>query len=68
MTIATDHGSIDLVSVDESHAIFERRSQELLGMSRQDFLATLDRGDFVGREDEKPIRDLLALLPFALAE
>lgn len=68
MTTSTSSETIDALSVDESHALFERRSREWLGMDRMAFLDALERGDFVNRVDEKPVRDLLALLPFALAE
>lgn len=68
MTTSTSFEAIDVLSVEESHALFERRSQEWLGMDRVVFLGALERGDFDDRADEKPVRDLLALLPFALAE
>jgi hypothetical protein len=63
MTTATEFDT-----VDEAHALFERRSTEWMGLSRLAFLEALERGDFSGRTDEKPVRDLMALLPFALAE
>ena len=68
MTTSASFETIDVLSVDESHALFERRSREWLGMGRRSFLEALERGDFADRADEKPVRDLLALLPFALAE
>ena len=68
MTTSTSFETIDVLSVDESHALFERRSRKWLGMDRKEFLDALERGDFADRADEKPVRDLIALLPFALAE
>ena len=68
MTTPKSFETIDVLSVDESHALFERRSREWLGMDRVSFLDALERGDFADRADEKPVQDLLALLPFALAE
>ena len=68
MTTSTSFEAIDVLSVEESHALFERRSRECLGMDRRSFLDALERGDLADRADEKPVRDLLALLPFALAE
>ena len=67
MTTSTSFETIDILSVEESRALFERRSREWLGMDRVAFLDALKRGDFADRADEKPVRDLLALLPFALA-
>lgn len=68
ITTSMSFETIDGLSVDESHALFERRSREWLGMSRMAFLEAVERGDFADRTEEKPVRDLLAVLPFALAE
>jgi hypothetical protein len=68
MTTATEFDTVDVLTVDEAHALFERRSTEWMGLSRLAFLEALERGDFSDRTDEKPVRDLIALLPFALAE
>lgn len=68
MTTSTSFETIDVLSVEESRALFERRSREWLGMHCVAFLDALERGIFADRADEKPVRDLLALLPFALAE
>ena len=68
MAMAAEFETVDVLTVDEAHALFERRSIEWLGLSRLAFLEAFERGDFSDRTDEKPVRDLIALLPFALAE
>ena len=68
MTTATEFDTVDVLSVDEAHALFDRRSAEWRGLSRLAFLEALERGDVSARADEKPVRDLIALLPFALAD
>lgn len=59
--------SVDVLSVAESHALFESRSRAWLGLSRIEFLDALRAGRFDAERDSAPVRDLLALLPFALA-
>ena len=68
MSAVTDFDTVDVLSVVESHEFFERRSLDSLGLDRLGFLTALGRGDFVGQEDKQPVADLIALLPFALAE
>ena len=60
-------GSVDVLSAAESHALFEARAREWLGLSRIEFLDAWHAGRFDSVRDERPVRDLLALLPFALA-
>ena len=43
MTTPTSFETIDVLSVEESRALFERRSQEWLGMDRVGFLDALGR-------------------------
>jgi hypothetical protein len=68
MTTGTGSEPVDVLSVDEAHALFEQRSTEWMGLRRLAFLEACERGDFNDGTDEKPVRDLIALLPFALAE
>jgi hypothetical protein len=68
MITATDDETVEVLTGEEAHALFERRSTEWMGLSRLEFLDALEQGDFSDRTDEKPLRDLIALLPFALAE
>lgn len=68
MVTATADETVDVLTVEEAHALFERRSIERMGLSRVDFLDALEHGTFSDRTDETPVRDLIALLPFALAE
>jgi hypothetical protein len=63
MTVGND--TVDWLTTEEAHALFEKRCHDVLGMSRTIFLEALERGDFEGREEEPGIRDLLALLSFA---
>ena len=63
MTVGND--TVDWLTTEEAHALFEKRCQEVLGISRVTFLEAQKRGDFEGREEEPGIRDLLALLSFA---
>jgi hypothetical protein len=64
MSMAVGHDTVDWLTAEEAHALFERRCQEILGMSRAAFLAAVENGDFDGREEEAGVRDLLALLSF----
>lgn len=57
--------AVDELSVAESHALFESRSRELLGMSREEFLTALESGEFASYDKCGPVATLLMLLPFA---
>jgi len=49
----------------ESHALFERKSQSLLGLSRADFLTGYTAGELDA--NDASVDQLLMLLPFAEA-
>jgi hypothetical protein len=67
MSLSTDSNTVDWLSAEQAHDLFELRSRELLGLSREEFLHSYLQGDFEGREEDPGVRDLLALLPFATA-
>jgi hypothetical protein len=52
------------LTVAEAHAMFNRLSRDRLGISRREFLARLDRGDYDNTDSEDVIR-LRILAPFA---
>jgi hypothetical protein len=52
------------LTVAEAHAMFNRLSRDRLGISRRDFLARLDRGEYDNTDSEDVIR-LRILAPFA---
>lgn len=68
MSMTAGHDTVDWLTADEAHELFEQRCEEILGLSRIAFLAALEAGEFEGREEEPGVRDLLALLSFATTD
>jgi hypothetical protein len=54
----------DELTVEEGHAMFNRLSQDRLGISREEFLDRLDRGEYDDTDSEDVIL-LRILTPFA---
>lgn len=55
--------TVDEVSQDEGRAMLNEQTHDKLGISREEFLAHLDAGDYLDTEDESVLR-LIMLAPF----
>lgn len=66
-TASTDAGIIWLTD-DEAYEMFDRRTQELLGMSGEEFLRRWDAGEYRSIEDDPghyEVMELSGLISFA---
>jgi hypothetical protein len=60
----TEPAEVEELTPAESHAMFNRLSQDRLGISRLEFLERLDRGEYDNTDSEDVIR-LRIMAPFA---
>jgi hypothetical protein len=49
---------------DEGRRVLEAEAQRLLGISREEFIATWDTGSFNGQSRSRAVRRVASLLPF----
>ena len=67
ITPERDTNAVRFLDDDESHALFDREAQRLVGMSGEEFLRRFDAGEFAAEMDG-PRHDVLArmvmLIPF----
>jgi hypothetical protein len=67
VSLSTDNNTVEWLSAEQAHDLFDQRAQDILGLSREEFIFSYLQGDFEGCEEDPGVRDLLALLPFATA-
>lgn len=66
MSTAIGEETVEWLTAEESHDLFDERARALVGMSRIEFIEALDRGDLAGLEETPGYRELLVMLTMAL--